>query len=518
MALATIAPHPGRPMEFRCIPDALPQALEHWQGDCLAVGLFQGPEEQPDPAQLALLTAALSQGLSEGLKRRRFKAKAGECVSLELLGATPQTLILVGLGLPADLSLAGLRLASAAASQAAAAAGCRHLALALPLETLAVEAAAQAMAGAARLALHRDQRFKGEAEPSSLPETISLIGVTAAVQASLADVQAICAGVELARELVAAPPNVATPQHLADTAAAIARDFGGELQVLERSDCEALGMGAYLGVAQGSDLAPKFIHFTYRPAGAVQRRVALVGKGLTFDSGGYNLKTAGSQIEMMKYDMGGSAAVLGAARALAELKPDGVEVHVIVAACENMISGGAVHPGDILTASNGKTIEINNTDAEGRLTLADALVYACKLEPDAVVDLATLTGACVIALGTEMAGLWANNDGLAGALLEAGQAEGEDLWRMPLRASYKVGLKSQYADLKNTGPRPGGSITAALFLQDFISPKLAWAHLDIAGTVWSDKGRGADPAGATGFGVRTLVHWICCGAPSGTTT
>jgi leucyl aminopeptidase len=280
---------------------------------------------------------------------------------------------------------------------------------------------------------------------------------------------------------------VATPQHLADTAAAIAGDHGLELKVLERGDCEALGMGAYVGVAQGSDLPPKFIHLTYRPAGAVTRRVALVGKGLTFDSGGYNLKTAGSQIEMMKYDMGGSAAVLGAARAIGGLKPEGVEVHVIVAACENMISGGAVHPGDIVTASNGKTIEINNTDAEGRLTLADALVYASKLEPDAIVDLATLTGACVIALGEEIAGLWSCSDVLAGALLEAGQAGGEDLWRMPLRGSYKQGLKSPVADMKNTGPRPGGSITAALFLQDFVTKGLPWAHLDIAGTVWTDK-------------------------------
>jgi leucyl aminopeptidase len=172
-----------------------------------------------------------------------------------------------------------------------------------------------------------------------------------------------------------------------------------------------------------------------------------------------------------------------------------------------------VHPGDIVTASNGKTIEINNTDAEGRLTLADALVYASRLEPDAIVDLATLTGACVIALGEEMAGLWSNNDQLAQALLEAGRSGGEDLWRMPLRPSYKQGLKSSFADLKNTGPRPGGSITAALFLQDFVTKGLPWAHLDIAGTVWSDKGRGVDPAGATGFGVRTLVQWVCSGAP-----
>jgi leucyl aminopeptidase len=239
-----------------------------------------------------------------------------------------------------------------------------------------------------------------------------------------------------------------------------------------------------------------------------------VGKGLTFDSGGYNLKTAGSQIEMMKYDMGGSAAVLGAARALGQRRPEGVEVHVIVAACENMISGGAIHPGDVLTASNGKTIEVNNTDAEGRLTLADALVYACRLEPDVVVDLATLTGACVIALGEEIAGLWTPEDRLAEALVNAAHAAGESLWRMPLRSSYREGLKSHVADMKNTGPRPGGSITAALFLQDFVPKDVAWAHLDIAGTVWSDKGRGCDPAGATGFGVRTLVRWICAGAPS----
>jgi leucyl aminopeptidase len=240
--------------------------------------------------------------------------------------------------------------------------------------------------------------------------------------------------------------------------------------------------------------------------------LVLIGKGLTFDSGGYNLQVGGSQIEMMKFDMGGCGAVLGAARAIGAIRPEGVEVHVIVASCENMISGGAVHPGDILTASNGTTIEINNTDAEGRLTLADALVYACKLEPDAVVDLATLTGACVIALGEEIAGLWSSSDGLAEALLRSARAGGEELWRMPMRSSYRDGLKSHLADLKNTGPRPGGSITAALFLQEFVSKDLAWAHLDIAGTVWSDKDRGVDPAGATGFGVRTLVAWVCSGA------
>ena len=503
-------------MEFRCSSSPLAAALEGLGEQALAVGLFSGEEGLAAHPLLDALISRFGAELTARLSQRQFKAKPGECASLELLGAKPAALILVGLGEPASFDGNGLRSAAAAAAKGALCAGCSSLALALPLEGLDASHAARAMAEAARLATYSDERFKSDADASKPCLTaLHLIGVSEAAEAALQAVEPVCAGVELARQLVAAPPNVATPQHLADTAAAIARDHGLELKVLERSDCEALGMGAYLGVAQGSDLPPKFIHLTYRPAGAVTRRVALVGKGLTFDSGGYNLKTAGSQIEMMKYDMGGSAAVLGAARAIGGLKPAGVEVHVIVAACENMISGGAVHPGDIVTASNGKTIEINNTDAEGRLTLADALVYASQLKPDAIVDLATLTGACVIALGEEIAGLWSCSDALAGALLEAGSAGGEDLWRMPLRGSYRQGLKSPVADMKNTGPRPGGSITAALFLQDFVTKGLPWAHLDIAGTVWSDKGRGADPAGATGFGVRTLANWVAVGAPCG---
>ena len=485
--------------------------LASWSGDALAVGLFSG---EAGASGRSALDARFGSAIADQLERRRFKAKPGECLSLDLLGQSPNLLILVGLGAPADFGAEQLRGATAAASKAAAAAGASQLGLAMPIEGLGAEAAAGAMAEAVRLSLYADQRFKSEREPRPGPSQVELLGLGEAAQAAVASTAAICSGVELARELVAAPPNVVTPAALADTAAAIASDFGLELKVLERTDCQALGMGSYLAVAQGSDLPPKFIHLTYRPAGSAQRRLVLVGKGLTFDSGGYNLKTAGSQIEMMKYDMGGSAAVLGAMRTIAELRPAGVEVHMVVAACENMISGGAIHPGAIVTASNGKTIEINNTDAEGRLTLADALVYACKLEPDAVVDLATLTGACVIALGEEIAGLWSPSDALAQGLLDAGAQGGENLWRMPLRASYREGLKSGLADMKNTGPRPGGSITAALFLQDFVEPSVPWAHLDIAGTVWSDKGRGLDPAGATGFGVRTLVNWVRSGGPA----
>jgi leucyl aminopeptidase len=205
-------------------------------------------------------------------------------------------------------------------------------------------------------------------------------------------------------------------------------------------------------------------------------------------------------------DMGGGAATLGAAKAIAQLQPE-VEVHFICPATENMISGRAMHPGDILTASNGKTIEVNNTDAEGRLTLADGLVFAEKLEVDAIVDLATLTGACVIALGDDIAGLWSSDESLAAQLQEAAKLAGEKFWPMPLEEKYFEGLKSPIADMKNTGPRPGGSITAALFLKQFIN-NTPWLHLDIAGPVWSDKENGVNNSGATGFPVRTLVNWV----------
>ena len=495
-------------MEFRCVPVAGDDPLSSWSGDGLVIGLFSD-EEHPGRSQLR---ERFGPALDAHLEQRRFQAKPGDLVTIERLEQTPSLLILVGLGEASDFHLTALRQACAQAARRASGLGIRQLGLQMPVEAFGAAAAAAAMAEATRLALYSDQRFKSDAEPQRLPEDVALLGLGEEGWQGLAHHDAHCAGVELARQLVAAPPNIATPQALAETAAAIAQGFDLELKVLERADCEALGMGAYLGVAQGSDLPPKFIHLTYRPSGEIRRRVVLIGKGLTFDSGGYNLKTAGSQIEMMKYDMGGSAAVLGAARAIGQRRPEGVEVHVLVASCENMISGGAIHPGDILTASNGTTIEINNTDAEGRLTLADALVYASKLEPDAIVDLATLTGACVIALGEEIAGLWSNSDLLADELLSGARLGGESLWRMPLQASYKGGLKSTLADLKNTGPRPGGSITAALFLQDFVAKGIPWAHIDIAGTVWSDKERGQNPAGATGFGVSTLVNWIVGGA------
>ena len=481
-----------------------PATPEAWSGSVLALGIVEN-----DPQGLvATMEQRFSLQLADWLKQKPFSGKPGDCVSLPLLRGDCTTLVLVGLGAADDVDRDGLRLAAAAAAGAAIG-QVGTLGLLLPWSNETPEEDAAAAAEAVRLALYSDDRFRSKPEPSPRPDQLELLGpLPGGFAHGLEAVHPVCAGVELARELVAAPPNSVTPEELARTASHLAHEHGLELTILERSDCEERGMGSFLSVCQGSDMDPKFIHLTYRPNDEVKRRLVLVGKGLTFDSGGYNLKVGAAQTDMMKYDMGGSAAVIGAMRAIAELRPAGVEVHMLVASCENMINGSAVHPGDIVTASNGTTIEINNTDAEGRLTLADALVYACKLKPDAIVDLATLTGACVIALGEEIAGLWTSDDTLASNLEQAAMASGEGLWRMPLHSPYRKGLKSLLADMKNTGPRPGGSITAALFLKEFVDAGIPWAHIDIAGTVWSDKGRGLNPSGATGYGVRTLVNWI----------
>ncbi len=255
------------------------------------------------------------------------------------------------------------------------------------------------------------------------------------------------------------------------------------------------------GVARGSETEPQFIHLTYKPSGDVKKKVGVVGKGLLFDTGGYNIKT--QMMELMKFDCGGAAAVLGAARAVGQNRPEGVEAHFVVAACENMINARAVVPSDILTASNGKTVEVLNTDAEGRLTLADALVFADKeCGCESIIELSTLTGACMISLGQKICGVWTDNDDLAKSLEDVSKVTGDKSWRMPMEAEYKEQLKSKVADMTNLGGRYGGAITAALFLTEFVDKKKPFAHIDIAGPVWDDK------AGATGFGAKLVSEWV----------
>jgi leucyl aminopeptidase len=268
-------------------------------------------------------------------------------------------------------------------------------------------------------------------------------------------------------------------------------------------------MGAFLGVAAGSEQPPKFIHLTYAPSGKRRRKVAIIGKGITFDSGGLDLKSAEGMLRM-KDDMSGAAAVLAVMRALPALKPP-FEVHGLIAATENMPSGSAIRPGDVLRAMNGTTIEVGNTDAEGRLTLADAICYAGeKIGADEVIDMATLTGACVVALGPLCSGLMASDQRLADRLLAAARAAGERVWQLPLIDEYKEQFKSDVADLNNTGGRNGGAITAGLFLREFAG-RIPWAHLDIAGPAFIDKDAPLGPKGATGVAVRTILTYLTDG-------
>lgn len=477
-----------------------------WTGDTLAVGLFVGGVTVT--GELAQLDEKLFGTIKELIAETDFDGKAGNHVVTRVAGDAPiRKIMLVGLGEAEDFKLDSGRVAAAAIARLAKSQRSKNLAISLPIFDNNPALTAQAMTEGVTLGLYEDRRFKSEPEETPLKlETVELLEL-GNQQAAITKAEQICEGVILAKELVGAPANSVTSVTLANLAQELASDYNLEVEILEKEDCERLGMGAYLGVAQASDIPPKFIHLIYKPAGTPRRKLAIVGKGITFDSGGLNLKPAGSGIETMKMDMGGAGATFGAAKAIAQIKPD-VEVHFISAATENMISGHALHPGDILTASNGKTIEVNNTDAEGRLTLADALVFTEKLGVDAIVDLATLTGACVIALGDEIGGLWSTDDLLAEQLKTASELGGEKIWQMPLEEKYFEGLKSQIADMKNVGPRQAGSITAALFLKQYVN-ETPWAHLDIAGTAMIDKESGVNNAGATGFPVRTLVNWVC---------
>lgn len=304
------------------------------------------------------------------------------------------------------------------------------------------------------------------------------------------------------RDLVNEPAEKVTPDYLANLASELNLD---EVKIYEQFDIVNMQMGAFAAVGQGSVNPPKFIHMEYKPAKA-KKKVVLIGKGITFDAGGLNLKPAAS-MSTMKNDMSGAAVVLSIMRNIKKFKPD-IEVHGLIAACENMPSGSSYKQGDILTAMNGKTIEVDNTDAEGRLTLADALCYAQQLNPDVIIDIATLTGACVTALGKVASAILGNNAELIKKLILCGQKGGEKLWKMPFYQEYFSSIKSDIADMKNCGNGKGGTSVAALFLSNFVNGKTPWAHIDIAGTAVIDEAVGEVPKGATGVGTRTLINYL----------
>lgn len=494
-----------------------PTRADQWRGHTLVLFVRAKAEGEEGPLELGRIGEAVDTGLEGALREfveeESFDGKEGTSKVLQTFGKDYKRVALVGLGSAGkeatDWRLAG---ATAAGTLSSLKKGSAGLAC---VDGVQVQPLVEGML----LGLHKDKRFLGSKTPdkdkiAGGPSSLELLGAfPAGSNAAVEKAEAVASGVIFARELVNGAPNIVTPPNLAAAAEDMASRLGMTSKILDEKECEALGMGSFLAVGRASDLPAKLIHLTYSPAGGeASRKVGIVGKGLTFDSGGYNIKAgAGSMIEMMKFDMGGAAATLGAAAAVARLKPKDVEVHFVIATCENMISGnpGALRPGDIITAMDGTTIEVNNTDAEGRLTLADALLYCQDQGVTEVVDIATLTGACMVALGQGIAGMWSNSDDLAGRLEQRSKACGEKLWRMPLEDSYFEGLKSDFADMKNTGPRFGGAITAALFLQKFVRKETSWAHLDIAGTVWADKPGGTNPAtGGTGSMVRTLTDLV----------
>jgi leucyl aminopeptidase len=450
---------------------------------------------------------------SRGALRTALPDLSGKTGSTLLLRGLPnvaaERVLLVGLGARKEFGETAYRDALRAAANALRELGAKDAALFLVDLKVNDRALSwnlrQAVLGV-REAFYRFDQLKSQKkspEPALARVTLPLPPAAALAQA-LTEAQATADGVELARTLGNLPSNICTPTYLAEQAKKLAQQFKLQLEVLERKDMEKLGMGAFLAVTSASHQPPKLIVLRYSGAGKSARPraplLALVGKGITFDTGGISLKPAG-EMDEMKFDMSGAGSVLGAIRALAGMKAP-VNVVGIIPACENMPGGHAIKPGDVVTTLSGQTVEILNTDAEGRLILCDALAYAERFKPDVVVDIATLTGACVIALGHIATGLFANDQKLGDELRAAGDDAWDRVWPMPLWEDYQEQLRSNFADMANIGGRPGGSITAASFLARF-TRKLRWAHLDIAGTAWKS-GR---EKGSTGRPVPLLVRF-----------
>lgn len=462
-----------------------------------ALLLVLATRDRPDslePALAALVDAAVADG--------DLELKPGQCLYVHRpAGVKAARLVVVCAG---DDSPKALRKAVITALGPIKSGGAAGLAVAIAGASVLGTRHAEAVVTAVTEATYVYRETKPSASPASKLSTVTLLGgqrQIADLQTGLRQGQAIADGSTLARECANRPGNHGTPTWLADQARELGKAYGLKVKVLERKDCEKLGMGAFLAVAQGSEQPPKFIIAQWQGADRKQAPVVLVGKGITFDTGGISIKPA-AEMDEMKFDMGGAASVLGTLRAVAQMKAK-VNLVGIIPACENMPDGRAVKPGDVVTSLSGQTIEILNTDAEGRLILCDALTYAERLKPAVVVDIATLTGACVIALGHHRSGLFSPDDELAASLLAAGEAALDPAWRMPLDEEYDEALKSPFADMGNVGPRAGGAITAAMFLKRYTA-KLRWAHLDIAGTAW----KSGAAKGATGRPVPLLTHFV----------
>lgn len=432
-------------------------------------------------------------------KRVGFAAELGETVLVSADGETPWYAI-VGAG-PTPQPTTYRRVASRVVK----------LAKQLKVGSAALDGAgvgdrARFATEGAILTAYRFDRHKAAPPASSVPtfEALTLIGEDAAEGVTLGSHTA--AGVVLGRDLANEHPGACTPEFLASEAEAIAQRHGMQCTIRREEQLAAEGFNLLLAVGKGSANQPRLIHLVYTGAGTIEKRIALVGKGITYDSGGYSMKPSASQVNM-HLDMGGSAAVLGAAEAIGRTKPEGVEVHFIVPAAENMVSAGAYKVMEIVTGYAGISVEVLNTDAEGRLVLADGLAYALEQSPDEIIDLATLTGACVVALGTETAGVFSNDDAFARRMLDTATAVDESMWHMPLTERIADQLKSDFADTKNIGSRWGGAISAALFLQKFVGDH-TWMHIDLAGPAMTEAEWEYINKGGTGFGVIALHDYV----------
>ncbi|MNX63811.1 Cytosol aminopeptidase [compost metagenome] len=482
------------------------------KGELIAIALFEGESKLGADAQA--VDKALGGIVADVLKSGDFAGKLNQTMMIPTggkLGA--KRLLLVGLGKPADLTVDRVRQAAGKATVAARDLGIKTFSTAvfgLDAEDIDAHATARAFVEGMLLGNYQFNVYRTEnKDKHKYLDGVTLLAADKA-QAELigeaqAEAEAIADAVALSRDMVSMPPNDLTPSTMAEMAQKMAAEVGITCKVLDEKQIKKEGMGSFLGVAQGSIDAepPRFIVLEYMPNGDKEAPLVFVGKGITFDSGGISIKP-GEGMEKMKYDMAGAAAVIGAIRAIAKL---GLPVNVValVPATENMPSGDAIHPGDVLTSMSGLTIEVINTDAEGRLILADALTYAERYKPRGVVDLATLTGACVIALGNQAIGLMTNDDAFGEKVRQAGERSAERAWKLPMWDDYFDLIKSDVADLKNTGGRAGGTITAGAFLSKF-AKNYPWTHLDIAGTAWNEKGSAYVPKGATGIGVRLLVE------------
>ena len=471
--------------------------------DALIVGVFAGGVADSDA--LLALEDALGGGLLSHLKASEFDGKLEQQVDVPTFSRIKaRRLLIVGFGPKAEVDAARVRAALASAVRAAQSSTTKSLAVVLPDPVPSLRAVGEGIVlGAYRFSRYFTGDRKPKAELGKV--TVLVSGKATAEQKKQLEVGiAVGRAVCIARDAVNEPPNELYPETLAQIAQRIGKEHGFKVKVLDKKGILAAGMHLHYAVGQGSTNEPRFIHLSYVPK-KKKKKVVFVGKGLTFDSGGLCIKPAAGMGEM-KSDMAGAAAVLGLMAAVGVTKPD-IELHMLVGAAENMPDGSAYRPADVFPSLDGKTVEIINTDAEGRLVLADALAYAVGLKPDVIVDAATLTGAALVALGKTCSAFYATDDKLAAMLESAAREAGESFWRMPLLEELSEQLKSDVADLKHTGDRWGGSITAALFLREFVG-KVPWVHCDIAGPVLAERARGMYPKGGTGHAVLTFLHFV----------